>query len=256
MIAHEPESVFYCGRGNLRCGGAVPPSADLYGLARHDRRLVDTDVGELDRSRRRWGPRFSRVETRSAQTVVGEDMKSALLVTLVAGLLFSGVASVRAEVADSARAVVALTRPREPSTAWRRSMAKAMLTYCNDVSQRLPRNTPKESEWVQGELNAPPDQNRLLRVTESVEFARYTLVEAFKDCVEYTRKLASGSATSPVAEAALWARLARAFNDDAGIQRAAVKAGVVSESDVTVAFLGGLRLTILESAVLPLLESR
>ena len=33
----------------LRRGGAVPPGADLYGLASHDRGLVGTDVGELDR---------------------------------------------------------------------------------------------------------------------------------------------------------------------------------------------------------------
>jgi|SRR5262249_29802809 len=57
MIAHGPENVFYCGWGNLRRGGAVPPGADLYGLASHDRRLVGTDVGELDRPRRRWWPR-------------------------------------------------------------------------------------------------------------------------------------------------------------------------------------------------------
>src|SRR5258706_15112655 len=60
MIAHGPGNVFYCGWGNLHRGGA----ADLYGLASHDRRLVGTDVGELDRPRRRWWPRFFRAETR------------------------------------------------------------------------------------------------------------------------------------------------------------------------------------------------
>src|SRR5262249_54556791 len=35
--------------------------------ASHDRRLVGTDVGELDRSRRRWWPRFFRAETRRAR---------------------------------------------------------------------------------------------------------------------------------------------------------------------------------------------
>src|SRR6516162_3489210 len=33
------------------------------GLASHDRGLVGTDVGELDRPRHRWWPRFFRVET-------------------------------------------------------------------------------------------------------------------------------------------------------------------------------------------------
>jgi hypothetical protein len=67
MIPHEPENIFYRGRGNLRRGGAPPPGADLYGLGSHDRRVVGTDVGELDRSRRRWLPRFYRVEIRRAQ---------------------------------------------------------------------------------------------------------------------------------------------------------------------------------------------
>ena len=49
--------------GYLRRGGAVPPGADLYGLASHDRGLVGTDVGELDRPRRRGWPRFFRVKT-------------------------------------------------------------------------------------------------------------------------------------------------------------------------------------------------
>src|SRR5215510_5451701 len=49
--------------GYLRRGGAVPPWADLYGLASHDRGLVGTDVGELDRPRRRGWPRFFRVKT-------------------------------------------------------------------------------------------------------------------------------------------------------------------------------------------------
>jgi hypothetical protein len=35
--------------------------------ASHDRRLVGTDVGELDRPRRRWWPRFFRAETRRAR---------------------------------------------------------------------------------------------------------------------------------------------------------------------------------------------
>ena len=48
--------------GDLRRGGPVPPGADFPGVDRHHRRLVDPDVGELDRPRcRRW-PRSSRVE--------------------------------------------------------------------------------------------------------------------------------------------------------------------------------------------------
>ena len=47
---------------SLRRGGAVPPAADFYRVDHHHRRLVDTDVGELDRPRCRWWL-SSRVET-------------------------------------------------------------------------------------------------------------------------------------------------------------------------------------------------
>jgi len=63
MMAHGRKNVFSCGRSNLRRGGAVPPGADCYGLVRHHRGLVDTDVGELDRPRCRWWPLSSRAET-------------------------------------------------------------------------------------------------------------------------------------------------------------------------------------------------
>ena len=63
MMAYGRKNVFLCGWGDLRRGGAVPPGTDFYGVDRHHRRLVITDVGELDRPRCRWWPRSSRVET-------------------------------------------------------------------------------------------------------------------------------------------------------------------------------------------------
>ena len=63
MMAHGRKSVFSCGWSDLRRGSAVPPGADFHGVDRHDRGLVDTDVGELDRPRCRWRPRSSRGET-------------------------------------------------------------------------------------------------------------------------------------------------------------------------------------------------
>ena len=63
MMAHGRKNVFPCGRGDLRRGGVGPPRADFHGMDRRHRRLVDTDVGELDRPRCRWWPRSSRVET-------------------------------------------------------------------------------------------------------------------------------------------------------------------------------------------------
>jgi len=63
MTAPESKDVLSCGWGNLRRGGAIPLGADCYGLVRHHRKLVDTDVGELGRPHCRCWPLFSRVET-------------------------------------------------------------------------------------------------------------------------------------------------------------------------------------------------
>jgi len=63
MIANGSENVLWCGRVIFAVVALFHLGADLYGLASHDRGLVGTDVGELDRPRRRGWPRFFRVET-------------------------------------------------------------------------------------------------------------------------------------------------------------------------------------------------
>src|SRR6266436_4232367 len=54
------ENVLYGGRHNLHLGGAVPPSAHLYGMASHDRGLVSAEISELGRLHRRRRPRYFR----------------------------------------------------------------------------------------------------------------------------------------------------------------------------------------------------
>ena len=63
MIANGSENVLWSGRVIFAVVALFHLGADLYGLASHDRGLVGTDVGELDRPRRRGWPRFFRVET-------------------------------------------------------------------------------------------------------------------------------------------------------------------------------------------------
>jgi hypothetical protein len=45
MIAHK--RILFGGWHNFRPGGAARPSADFYGVARHDRRLVYTESGRV-----------------------------------------------------------------------------------------------------------------------------------------------------------------------------------------------------------------
>ncbi len=74
-IANGPKDVFYCGWSNFRRSGAAAPSADLYGLASRDWRLVGPDMGKLGRLRRRWWPRVFWIETGSARPL---NLKKAL----------------------------------------------------------------------------------------------------------------------------------------------------------------------------------
>ena len=61
MIANGSENVLCCGRV-IFAVVALFHLVQIY-MASHDRGLVGTDVGELDRPRHRWWPRFFRVET-------------------------------------------------------------------------------------------------------------------------------------------------------------------------------------------------
>jgi hypothetical protein len=53
----DRKTFFYVGRGNLHLGGAVPPGADLYGLASHHCGLVSAEGGAQPFGNTQWPSR-------------------------------------------------------------------------------------------------------------------------------------------------------------------------------------------------------
>jgi hypothetical protein len=136
-------------------------------------------------------------------------------------------------------------------------MSKSILSYCTDLSRRLPRNTPKEDDWVEAELHSN-EQSRILRVVDSVEFARRELSARFESCIKNSQTLASEIMTSPTRESALWARLLGVFISYDVTESQATRAGVLrTERDRnTLLVFMALQRTILDEVILPLLERR
>ena len=82
MIAHGPENVFCRGRGNLHPGSAVPPGADLYGLAcatrlRSEHRVSSSNGQSTLKDRWCCGPTISSSSVATREFPIGR--RSAVL---------------------------------------------------------------------------------------------------------------------------------------------------------------------------------
>lgn len=139
---------------------------------------------------------------------------------------------------------------------WRRDFANAALVHCREVSAKVPRNTPREDDWVDGELKSL-EPNRLDRLMKSVEFSRWTLAHTFEECVRLTQVLAI-ERLDKAKETATWVRLVRAFNDTDGLTKNGITVGLIRAADSSdpygLMLWPGARLSIIEKAILPLLE--
>ena len=98
--------------------------------------------------------------------------------------------------------------PRE-----RALFADALHKYCESVLAQVPRNTPKEDQWVENEERDTnlSQQERLNRLYNSVEYIRKDFRHIVTECTVLTIKLMELKKASPVAEALLWVRLSGYF---------------------------------------------
>jgi hypothetical protein len=179
----------------------------------------------------------------------------ALFWSLPVALMLTGTAlSQRSDETSEARALYKVVHARGPiddttnDPKWRASLATALHRYCESVMAQVPRNTPDEDKWVDGEfadINAtpmpPPSLNskqydermskrtsRLIRVMSSVENARKELRAVLGDCSTLTNKLIELKSGAPSTEALLWAQLARNFYAEDEIWDVAEIVGIVS----------------------------
>jgi hypothetical protein len=95
----------------------------------------------------------------------------------------------------------------------RASFAKALHQYCESVLAQVPRNTPKEDQWVENEERdtSLSQQERLNRLYNSVEYIRKDFTHIVTECTVLTTKLMELKKASPAAEALLWVRLSIYF---------------------------------------------
>src|SRR4051812_30606537 len=63
----------------------------------------------------------------------------------------------------------------------RRTLARLIANYCTEVLKILPRNTPREDDWVEEEMRSD-NWDRMARAAESVERIRKSIVSSFTEC--------------------------------------------------------------------------
>jgi hypothetical protein len=178
--------------------------------------------------------------------------------SLIIALLVLQTAVTNAQQAPEARILFDAYASKEPTEKWRPAFARAATIYCRALSNAVPVNTPREADWLQGELNSG-NVDRLGRAMDSVEFSRFTMRGFVDDCIKTMGAIANGG-LNKTAEATRWVEMLRALNDTENMRTYAKRLGVMREGGTLeadpylIGFLGGIRLEIIDKAVLPLLR--
>jgi hypothetical protein len=94
--------------------------------------------------------------------------------------------------ADSLLATLAGPAEREQA---RPLLHRMLWNYCDEMLRVIPRNSPRDNDWVQGEIDSA-DFARVNRITATVEYSRYNLTKVFTNCKDLTSKLIYPSSPS------------------------------------------------------------
>jgi hypothetical protein len=142
------------------------------------------------------------------------------------------------------------------SAIWRPAFAKATFEYCTEMNTKVARNTPREDDWLDTEMNSN-DMERTIRAMDTNEYARRNFVLFAQQCREVMYALTvPGRSRS---EAALWVDFIRMLNDGEGMRDRAKKIALIGQSNADDYFLiglwGAIRLKVIDSAILPLLKA-
>jgi hypothetical protein len=147
-----------------------------------------------------------------------------------------------------------LAAKRDPTNdpKWRLSLADALRRYCESILVQVPRNTPQEDQWVNGELQDAAQlwkrieptlnwerwsqdvrriETRQNKVISSTAFARQSMRNVLTECSAIAKTLIEAKEMQPITEALEWTRLSRIFRAEDEIWRVADIVGLVSQSD-------------------------
>jgi hypothetical protein len=126
------------------------------------------------------------------------------LALLVLPVMFAAPSALATEFAD-ALAVISQSAVSKPQ---RLLVARFIGAECARYLQALPRLSPKENAWLDGEVAAGRDPQAVMR---SAEFAKRALLNHFSWCTEGTNLVLN--ATGPDTEILGWATLISALDD-------------------------------------------
>ena len=100
------------------------------------------------------------------------------------------------------------------SKAARERLAELTEAYCSDALTFLPTNTPSEDAWVQNEIKTS-DMQKINRLVQTPEFARWRLRDTFRECQLRARSLRQiyAKQTTAAAEAGGFVSVALQFNE-------------------------------------------
>jgi hypothetical protein len=110
----------------------------------------------------------------------------------------------------------------------RREFAVSLLDYWKAVSERIPRLSPKELDWIKQELSTS-DSARLAAAMNRKEGALYLAADAAEFCVRKYREIIPTLAKGGRTEALAWVNSMRCYASTNDLPIHLYKAGLISE---------------------------
>jgi hypothetical protein len=135
----------------------------------------------------------------------------------------------------------------------RAKFVNVLATYCTEILNALPTNSPTEDEWILAELKTS-DSAKIRRLVSSSEWSRRELKSIFEGCrqsatdILRAQKLTERSDLTVRYEAAKLIQIALTFNDGNDIHTFASRAGL-SPTAWQLDFIGTIRRAIMVAAL-------
>lgn len=99
-----------------------------------------------------------------------------------------------------------------PDLGQRTQLAQAIQRYWVEFDKRVPRLSPKEKEWIEGEMASQGD--RLTRAFNSVEFALFSINRQTDTCLETIKNVISTQEAGGVRQAEMfhWVKMLNCYD--------------------------------------------
>lgn len=183
-------------------------------------------------------------------------MKAWLLVTLL--VVSPGTASAFTSLEIARRVYSSVTFGEiYIDAAQRKVMALAVQEYWADFDKKLPRLSPAETKWVEGELDTT-ESSRLSRIINTKEYQLWSLARTVDNCNASVLRLIGSQDDPALAQTEMfnWLKVANCYRDSNGSVRDALNAagfpqeqGVLSGYGLDNMILGNILNVVIPSAM-------